>query len=167
MTAIEFNYQLHHNESKLYGFALTLVQAKEEASDLVQETFLKALTYREKFTHQTNFTAWLFTIMKNTFINQYRRKKISGNVVQRLDDQYQMPVDQNFKAASPFSHIAQSEITSAIESLDDELLEPFSLHYNGFKYREIADQMNLPIGTVKSRIFQARKKLMEMLADYR
>ena len=167
MTAIEFGYQLSQHESNLYGFAYSLAPDKSEARDLVQETYLKALTYRDKFRPHTNFKAWLFTIMKNTFINQYRRKKYISTVFDDTDESYLINKSIGPKSQTPQSYLEQGEIEKCIESLPAELFKPFQMYQQGFRYKEIAENMQIPIGTVKSRIFLARKKLVAMLADYR
>jgi RNA polymerase sigma-70 factor (ECF subfamily) len=126
---------------------------------------LKAITYRNYFTPQTNFRAWVFTIMRNLFINQYRRKSRSG---QLFDDSKEMFLlnnnadpDQN-----PINSYNLKEVNRQIANLDEEYKKPFEMHFEGFKYKEIAEQLDIPIGTVKSRIFVARKKLMELLPEF-
>jgi len=166
MTAIEFNHQLISLESKLSRFAMSLTSDKEEAHDLLQETYLKALSNRDKFIGYTNLKAWAFTIMKNTFINNYRRNIKENTIIDGTQDLYYInqPHDKGF--ISPESSYSEGEIEKAIDSLSDEFRIPFRMHIEGYKYKEIADELGLKIGTVKSRIFFTRQKLMLMLKDY-
>ena len=133
---------------------------------LLQETYLKAYKYYERFSEGTNFKAWLFKIMKNTFINNYRRKKKSKTIVDQSEDLYYLSnaKDQNDRNPSAIYHA--KEIIAEVNSMQAEYRVPFTMHSEGYKYKEIAEYLNLPIGTVKSRIFLARQKLMTSLADY-
>jgi len=166
MTAIEFNYQLTSLSSNLERFALSLTSNREDAKDLLQETFAKAISYREKFMDNTNLKAWTFTIMKNTFINNYRRASKSNTTFDNTDDLYYLNINKEGIGSSPESEYATKEINKAISELEDEFRVPFLMHTQGYKYKEIADELDLKIGTVKSRIFFTRKKLMEKLKDY-
>ncbi|MGE0566374.1 MAG: RNA polymerase sigma factor [Bacteroidia bacterium] len=167
MTAIEFNTRLVEERTSLKGFALSLTRNLEEAQDLLQETYLKALKYRSKFKESTNLRAWLFTIMKNTFINTYRRNSKTKQLMSKGDEHALIRAyNQNYYDHHN-SRISMKEIVAAIDKLDDNYKVPFIHSFNGFKYEEIAHKMNLPIGTVKSRIFHARKILMGQLAHYK
>jgi RNA polymerase sigma-70 factor (ECF subfamily) len=166
MTANEFSSELLRLEPSLERFALSLTTDRNRAKDLVQETYLKALTYRDKFEAFTNLKAWTFTIMKNTFINNYRRSKRERNTLDTTGDLNHISFIHEMRGNSPESHYSTQEITRAIEELDDDFRIPFEMHNAGYKYKEIADYMGLKIGTVKSRIFFTRKKLMEALHDY-
>ncbi|HEY0029684.1 MAG TPA: RNA polymerase sigma factor [Bacteroidia bacterium] len=165
MTAIEFNQQLINQRTPLRNFAYSLTSNSEEAQDLVQETFLKALKYRDKFADATNLKAWLYTIMKNTFINTYRRSVKTRQIITQTDDLSLVKPLNGSNGPDAESQINVKQINSAIEALDDEYKVPFTRYFDGFKYKEIADELDLPIGTVKSRIFLARKKLMASLKD--
>ncbi|HOW40627.1 MAG TPA: RNA polymerase sigma factor [Bacteroidales bacterium] len=166
MTQHEFNHSLIAMKSNLHRFALSLTSDRETALDLVQDTYLKAITYKDKFVDYTNLKAWVFTIMKNTFINNYRRNVKENTIIDGTQDLYYInqPHDKGF--ISPESSFSEAEIEKAIDSLSDEFRIPFRMHVNGFKYKEIADELGLKIGTVKSRIFFTRQKLMLMLKDY-
>jgi RNA polymerase sigma-70 factor (ECF subfamily) len=166
MTAVEFNYQLTNLSDNLERFALSLTSNSEDAKDLLQETFAKAITYRDKFEDNTNLKAWTFTIMKNTFINNYRRNVKANTTFDHTDDLYYLNLNHESGYDSPDSHYAAKEIQKSIDELSDEFRLPFVMHTQGFKYKEIAEKLNLKIGTVKSRIFFTRKKLMEKLQDY-
>lgn len=166
MTTQEFTKNLIGMKSNLHRFAMSLTSDRDSALDLVQDTYLKAITYKDKFVDYTNLKAWVFTIMKNTFINNYRRNVKENTLIDGTQDLYyiNMPHDKGF--ISPESSYAEEEIEKAIDSLSDEFRIPFRMHINGYKYKEIADELNLKIGTVKSRIFFTRQKLMLMLKDY-
>ena len=166
MTAIEFNYKLTSLKSNLERFALSLTSNIEDARDLLQETFTKAITYRDKFADNTNLKAWTFTIMKNTFINNYRRNVKANTTFDHTDDLYYLNSKSESSRENPDSNLSAKEIRSAINSLDDDFKVPFLMHTEGYKYKEIAEKLNLKIGTVKSRIFFTRKKLMEILQGY-
>jgi len=166
MTPYEFNTSLIGMRSNMQRFAMSLTSDRDTALDLVQDTYLKAITYKDKFVDYTNLKAWVFTIMKNTFINNYRRNVKENTIIDGTQDLYYLnqPHDKGF--ISPESIYAEGEIEKAIDSLDNEFKIPFRMHIEGFKYKEIADELGLKIGTVKSRIFFTRQKLMLMLKDY-
>jgi RNA polymerase sigma factor (sigma-70 family) len=165
MTALEFNYQVTNFSSKLKSFAINLTKDRDDAQDLFQETILKALKYRDKFVDPTNLKAWLYTIMRNTFINEYRRNKISKTMIDSSPNSYLMNSIAQPTIAAEMSLNLQ-EINGAIISLEEEYRVPFQLFVDGFKYKEISEELNLPIGTVKSRIFIARQKLMGQLKEF-
>jgi RNA polymerase sigma-70 factor (ECF subfamily) len=166
MTQFEFNNSLLEMKSNLQRFAMSLTSDRDTALDLVQDTYLKAITYKDKFVDYTNLKAWVFTIMKNTFINNYRRNVKENTIIDGTQDLYYInqPHDKGF--ISPESSFSESEIERAIDSLSDEFRIPFRMHVDGYKYKEIADELGLKIGTVKSRIFFTRQKLMLILKDY-
>jgi RNA polymerase sigma-70 factor (ECF subfamily) len=167
MTAIEFNTRIMNEKSSLKNFALSLTRNNDDALDLLQDTYVKAISYRSKFEDSTNLKAWLFTIMKNTFINAYRRNVKSRALIVKGDD---VALNRAFKQNSydhSESRLNAKEIIQHIERLDDDYKVPFTRYYNGYKYEEIAKELHLPLGTVKSRIFIARKTLMDALKHYR
>ena len=166
MTTLEFNHKLISIEDNIERFALSLTYNSEKAKDLLQETYLKALYYKDKYIEVANFKAWVFTIMKNTFINNYRKSFRENAIIDNTKDFLLTNNLEVSQIGSPFSELAYKEINGAINSLGDEFRVPFIMHTKGFKYKEIAETLNLNIGTVKSRIFWARKKLMETLNDY-
>jgi len=166
MTAVEFNYQLTNLSGNLERFAMSLTSNLEDAKDLLQETFAKAIAYRDKFEDNTNLKAWTFTIMKNTFINNYRRTIKANTTFDHTDDLYYLNLNNDSGGDNPDSQYSVKEIEKSINELSDEFRLPFIMHTQGYKYKEIADKLDLKIGTVKSRIFFTRKKLMEKLVDY-
>ena len=166
MTTIEFNYNLTALQKYLEIFARQLTGNEDDAKDLLQETFLKALLNRDKYVNQNNFKAWVYTIMKNIFINNYRRAKKSRTFIDQTDNLYHINSVNNDTEFNPESSIATKELTKGIESLDKDFRRAFDMYNDGYKYKEIADDLNLTIGTVKSRIFYSRKKIMETLKEY-
>ncbi len=164
---MSFESRLMNLQSNLLNFAMMLTSNRDDAYDLLQDTTLKALDNADKYTENTNFKGWVFTIMRNIFINNYRRVVRSATVIDQTEDLYHLNVSQDSGLATPEESYAASEITKAINSFPDEYRIPFSMHVAGYKYNEIAEQMNLPLGTVKSRIFFARKRLQVRFADYR
>lgn len=163
MSSVEFSRQLVDLRNPLFYFALSLTHDRDDASDLVQESMLRALTYSDKFRENTDFKAWIYTIMKNTFINAHRRNKRTGRVMEHVDRVRQQASLVETPATSE-SKIRMSEINGALGRLDDIFRTPFQMHHDGYKYNEIADELSIPVGTVKSRIHQARQRLMGMLS---
>jgi RNA polymerase sigma-70 factor (ECF subfamily) len=166
MTAVEFNYKLTGMQKHLEYFAKKLTNNDDDAQDLLQETFLKALLFKDKFVESTNLKAWLFTIMKNIFINNYRRNVRARTIIDTTDNLYHINSSDNYTSISPESEMSEKEILNEIQELSDDHRIPFEMHTQGFKYKEIAEELDISIGTVKSRIFFTRKKLMSGLEDF-
>lgn len=154
-------------QDNLLNFAYKLTSNRDDAYDLLQDTTLKALDNEEKYADNTNFKGWVFTIMRNLFINNYRRNSRAATIVDTTDNLYHLNLSQDSGLESPEESYGAQEITAAIGEFTDEYRIPFSMHVAGYKYSEIAKEMNLPLGTVKSRIFFARKKLQERFSNYR
>lgn len=166
MTAIEFNHQLMGMQSKLGFFAKSLTSDTEDAKDLLQETLYKALTNRDKFQGDKNLKAWVFTIMKNTFINNYRRNIRSNILIDSTDNSYYLNMRPESVFQSPEATHNEKEIRIAISELPEDYRLPFEMHTKGYKYKEIAEYLDQPLGSVKSKIFFARKRLMDRLKDF-
>lgn len=166
MASTTFQSNLMSLQANLLNFAYMLTSNRDDAYDLLQDTTLKALDNEDKYAEGTNFKGWVFTIMRNIFINNYRRGMRAATVVDTTDNLYHLNLSQDSGIESPEDTYGASEITAAINELAPEFREPFSLHVAGYKYNEIAERMNLPLGTVKSRIFFARKRLQQRFADY-
>ena len=160
MSSVEFQDRLNQLSSVLNTFAYNLTKNVEDAKDLFQETAFRALSNRDKFRPGTNFKAWLFTIMKNIFINNYRKKMKSNTIQDSTDNMYYIN-SGGMVGNQAESNIMMNELQRMIDNLDQTLRIPFVMHYEGHKYQEIADNLELPLGTVKSRIFFARKELKE------
>jgi RNA polymerase sigma-70 factor (ECF subfamily) len=166
MTAIEFNHKLLGLKDNLQYFAYSLTSNQDDAEDLIQDTYLKAITHKDKFDPTTNLKAWIYTIMKNTFINKYRKDTKVNTVIDNTKDLYYLNNSSISDGNAPETIYNSSELEKVIEALHDDHKIPFQMHFQGYKYKEIADYLNLSIGTVKSRIFFSRKKLMGKLADF-
>ncbi|MFV0419538.1 MAG: RNA polymerase sigma factor [Dysgonomonas sp.] len=162
-----FEDKLIDLQNNMMNFALTLTSNREEAKDLLQETTLRALDNKEKYYENVNFKGWVFTIMHNIFVNNYRRVVRSQTMIDQTENLYHLNMPQNSGFDTPEGAYTVAEIVKVINSFSDDYKVPFSMHVSGFKYEEIAQQLKLPIGTVKSRIFFARKRLQELLADYK
>ena len=167
MSNNDFNTELIGLSNSLELFALSLTRDDEDAKDLLQETMVKAITYRDKFVEKTNLKAWCYTIMKNTFINNYRRAIKANTIIDQTEDLYFLNSKRSEDGTIPDSALAYKEIRSKVDALEDDYRIPFEMHNKGYKYKEIADYLDLPIGTVKSRIFLARRRLMDQLKEYR
>lgn len=163
MTALEFNTRLNQMTPVLNSFAYNLTKSIEDAKDLFQETAFRAITNREKFRPGTNFKAWLFTIMKNIFINNYRKKVKANTIMDSTDNNYYINSGNIAINNQAGSNIMVKEIKGMIRGLDESIKVPFMMHYSGYKYQEIAEYLELPLGTVKSRIFFARKELKDLI----
>lgn len=140
---------------------------REEANDLLQETSLKALDNEEKYTAETNFKGWVYTIMRNIFINNYRKALRDQTYVDQTDNQYYLNQNFDIEGDSTEGSYDLKEMRRIVNALPKEYRIPFSMYVSGFKYREIADKLGLPLGTVKSRIYFTRQKLQEELKDFR
>jgi RNA polymerase sigma factor, sigma-70 family len=167
MGSKEFQTKLMAIQNNLLNFAFMLTSNRDNAYDLLQDTTLKALDNEDKYIDNTNFKGWVFTIMRNIFINNYRRVVRSATVIDQTEDLYHLNLSQDSGLETPEASFGAGEITDVINSFPDDYRIPFSMHVAGYKYNEIAEKMNLPLGTVKSRIFFARKKLQTRFADYR
>lgn len=166
MTQVQFNEALLGLRNKLHYYALSLTSDPERANDLLQETMLKALTYRDKFTQNTNFKAWLYTIMKNTFINDYRRNVKTRNTFDDSNNDFHLLFSKDKVFPAPDSFYNTKEILKTIDELEDEQRITFTMFIEGYKYKEIAEELDIPLGTVKSRIFFTRNKLKELLHEH-
>ena len=167
MATATFQTRLMDLQANLLNFAYMLTSNRDDAYDLLQDTTLKALDNSDKYVENTNFKGWVFTIMRNIFINNYRRVARSATVIDRTEDLYHLNLSQDSGIDSPEGSFAAQEITAAINEFPEKYRVPFSMHVAGYKYNEIADEMGLPLGTVKSRIFFARQQLQERFSDYK
>lgn len=161
-----FKNRLVGLQGNLLSFAYQLTSNREQAEDLLQDTTLKALDNEEKYVDNVNFKGWIFTIMRNIFINNYRQTVRKATVIDQTEDLYHLNISQDSGLDTPEGSFAVKEISTALNSFSDEYRIPFNMFVAGYKYNEIAEKMNLPLRTVKSRIFFARKRLREQLKDY-
>jgi RNA polymerase sigma factor (sigma-70 family) len=162
MSTVEFNQLLIGNTDKLKPYAITLTRDGEAAKDLLHDTLYRALANRDKYNEGTNIQAWLSTIMRNTFINNYRRKAREKKIFapDSRTALYYEPATNSLAE----SRLGNKEIQAAILTLPDIFRIPFCLYFEGYQYQEIADMMNIALGTIKSRIHLARKFLKDQIA---
>jgi RNA polymerase sigma factor (sigma-70 family) len=166
MSTLEFNYQVTVHSQTLKAHAYQFTKNIEDAEDLIQDTLLKALRYKDYFEEGTNFRGWLFTIMRNIFINGFKRRKLQQQHLQTATAQGKQLITGGSEN-SITGDLSAKEIIKAIDNLAIEYRKPFQMHIEGFQYEEIATEMGIPVGTVKSRIFHARQKLSKQLSDFR
>ena len=150
----------------LRNYALSLTHNMDETKDLVQETVLKAYRYQAKFQEGTNLRGWLYTILKNSFINNYRRDMKRNTFLDSTDNSYFIDLPSHKIDNDAETKFIRRDLDHAIDDLAFDLRVTFKLNTEGYKYHEIAEELQIPIGTVKSRIFIARKKLMDLLPEY-
>lgn len=167
MNNTEFNYQLNCNQKALRSFAFNFTKDHEDANDLVQDTMLKAINYAEKFKEGTNFRGWLYTIMKNTFINNYRRTVKSQSIISVSDEISSSKLRYSATSNTSEGKFILEDIHKALNKLEPEYQIPFIKYFEGFKYHEIAEMLCIPIGTVKTRIHVARQLLKNNLRMYK
>ncbi len=166
MKALNFNSEVKSATVVLKPHAIKLTRDMNDAEDLIQETIYRALSNEDKFQEGTNIRAWLFTIMKNIFINDYRKKIKRNTIIDTTDNLFFINTNSTVSNAGERTFV-MNDIKDALMKISHELRVPFLMHYKGYKYHEIAEQLNLPLGTVKSRIFFARKELKTLLEkDY-
>ncbi len=165
MANSDFNDMLLTNADFLKPFAINLTRDTEAANDLYQETLYKALANQEKYNTGTNIKAWLFTIMRNIFINNYRRKAKQKTIFDNTPNEFLLN-KQATVVNSAESELRVKEINTAIRQLPEIFKTPFMLYFDGYKYNEIAEVLNEPLGTIKSRIHFARKLLKEQISRF-
>ncbi len=167
MNALQFQKKLLSMQENMMNFAMMLTLNRDDAQDLTQDTTLKVLGNQEKFVDNINFKGWVLTVMRNIFINNYHKIVRTQTVIDQEADLYNLDVPQDSGFDSPDGSYDMQEITAAIEKLNDDLKVPFSMFVSGYKYSEIAENLDIPLGTVKSRIFFARQELQKNLKDFR
>ncbi len=166
MTQSEFSEQASALSSTLHSFAMRYTNDEEDANDLVQDTMMKAIKYYSKFEPGSNLKAWLFTIMKNTFINNYRRKTKTNALISQSDEISSVNLSYSATTNQGEGTLIMKDIKKALKSIPEAYSIPFISYFEGYKYQEIADELNIPIGTVKTRIHVARNLLKDYLKTY-
>jgi len=165
MTKEEFNHNYKENFIALTNFAKKLTRNNVEAEELVQQTALKAYKGLHTFKEGTSFKSWSFTILKNTFITNYNKRKKQGIVNNPIED-FSFALSNSYSVKNnATSQMRVKEIHSCIQTLSPKSKKPFLMHVEGYQYNEISDSLNIPIGTVKSRINFARTKLKTILNE--
>lgn len=165
MKTFNFDEELLTLQSDLKGFAYKLTADKHDAEDLLQETMLKALANKEKFCPGTNFKGWMYSIMRNTFINNWRVRRY-WEYPDILSDSDYLSLSRTDCFAFMDNIHDVKEIKATFKTLPKEHYDAFILYISGFKYREIAQKTGVSLGTIKSRIFHSRKKLKQLLSDF-
>ena len=155
-------------QGALYIYAYSLTSNIDDAKDLLQETLLKTFDNRDRYIENTNLKGWMLTIMKHIFINNYRRNSYTKRIIDKTEDIYSLnDLQKVVDTETPESLLEVQYINSIIATFSEEYKVLLSLLIAGLKYSEIAQTLNLSVGTVKSRIFYVRKKLQVILKDYR
>ncbi len=157
--------QLDSISSSLRAFSLKLTGNTNDAEDLYQDTALRIITNADKYRQGTNFKAWAVTIMRNIFINNYRKKVRRNMIIDQTPNNYYINSGDKTVENDGESNVAYNELMKMVDELPEDFRRPFMMAYQGFKYDEIAEQLGSPLGTIKSRIFFARKKLQKMYKD--
>jgi RNA polymerase sigma-70 factor (ECF subfamily) len=166
MSSVEFNELLLNNTEFLKPFAVTLTRDSEVAKDLLQETMYRALANKEKYNVGTNIKAWLYTIMRNIFINNYRRKSKQSTIFDSSPNEFLLNYNQVTTNNAAEGALKMKDMQFAIHRLPEIFRNPFILYFEGYKYHEIADLLTEPLGTIKSRIHFARKLLKVQINRY-
>jgi RNA polymerase sigma factor (sigma-70 family) len=166
MATLEFNQLLVSNAEFLKPFAITLTRDTETAKDLFQETLYRAIANKDKYNVGTNIKAWLYTIMRNIFINNYRRRVKQNTIFDSTPNEYLINLNQAVAANAAESKLRLKDIQLAVHKLPEIFRNPFLLYFDGFKYHEIAAMLHEPLGTIKSRIHFARKLLKSQINRY-
>ncbi len=167
MTNQEFTTKTNELNNLLFSFALRLTHSRQDAEDLMQETAIKAYKYRKNFAEGTNFKSWISTIMRNTFINQYRKRKTRRHLNQPTTEVTDNIISKNVIANSGEQNLRMQEMKRMMDSIGTIYSVPFLMFYRGYEYQEIAAELSIPIGTVKSRIFSARVKMKQLIGERR
>lgn len=166
MSTLEFNNLLLTNTEFLKPFAITLTKDNEVAKDLLQETMYRALANKDKYNAGTNIKAWLYTIMRNIFINNYRRKAKQNTIFDSTPNEFLLNYNQSAVANAAEGNLKLKDIQAAIHQIPQIFRTPFLLYFEGYKYHEIANLLHEPLGTIKSRIHFARKLLKEQITRF-
>ncbi len=156
------NHQFNQISNSLRAFSLKLTGNDVDANDLYQDTAYRIISNAEKFRPDTNFKAWAVTIMRNIFINNYRKKVRRGTILDQTPNNYYLNSGAKTIENDGETTMAYKELLKMVAKLPEEFKRPFWMAYKGYKYDEIAEELDAPLGTIKSRIFFARRKLRQM-----
>ncbi|MEM1214102.1 MAG: RNA polymerase sigma factor [Bacteroidota bacterium] len=164
LSKLQFQRELNNVRDIVFRFALKLTGDYQDAQDLWQESCIRAFRYREKFERGTNFKAWLSTIVRNSFVTNYRKRKRRRQISEPVETfdyalESKMMVPNEGEA-----NMRIQAIYHQLDQLSDLYRVPFLMHYQGYEYKEIAEKLSIPMGTTKSRIFTARRMLKQQLA---
>ena len=159
-----FQDSLREVEHKLFGFAMKLTKNEQGANDLFQETVYKAYANIEKFRTGSNFKAWITTIMYNTYVNQYRKRKRRKQVEAPVED-FSYALESKVYDQTADGKIMEDDLKEILDGLSGTYKQPLQMYVDGYKYKEISTQLEIPMGTVKSRINYARSILKERIRN--
>lgn len=157
--------QLYRISNSLRAFSLKLTGNNSDAEDLYQDTAVRIITNADKYNPGTNFKAWAVTIMRNIFINNYRKKVRRNMIIDQTPNNYYLNSGDQIVDNSGETNVTFNELMALVDTLPEDFKVPFMMAYEGFKYEEIAEELGSPLGTIKSRIFFARKKLQKLYED--
>ena len=164
MTSLD--QEIIDSQGYLKPMAMKLTHDSEEAKELLQETMVKAIRYKSKYKEGTNLKGWMYTIMRNTFITKYHRVINRYTAVDPNEEAYKWDqmgmVEENLALGS----LVIKDVQLAIHEIEEKFSKPFEMYFQGYKYKEIAETLHIPIGTVKNRIHQARTQLKQKLDSY-
>ena len=166
MSNAEFSLLLTENAEFLRPFAINLTKDHESAKDLYQDTLYRAISNKDKYNVGTNIKAWLYTIMRNIFINDYRKKAKQSVVLDNSPNDFLIDQTRTKVLNDGVTNLNLREVKQLIYDLPELFRTPFNLYFEGYKYNEIADELNEPLGTIKSRIHFARKILKQKIQRY-
>ena len=158
--------QLDRISASLRAFSLKLTGNNVDAEDLYQDTAYRIITNAEKYNPGTNFKAWAVTIMRNIFINNYRKKLRRNLIIDQTPNNYYLDSGTEMIPNDGETSVEFTELMGMVDTLPEDFRKPFMMAYEGFKYEEIAEELGSPLGTIKSRIFFARKKLQKLYDDF-
>ena len=166
MSTLEFNQLLVSTRPVMRGFAISFTRNVEDAEDLIQDTFLKAMRYKDHFAEGTNFKGWLYTIMRNVFLNNCKKQQLGRGIFQHNVTHETIAPSSSHADNNILRGINIKDIKAAINDLKEDIRIPFEMAFEGYHYDEISAKMGVPTGTIKSRIFNARKILMNRLKEF-
>jgi len=167
MTLVEFTAEVGRIAPELRSLTYRFTKDRDESKDLVQDTLLRALHYRRLYRRDTNLKGWLFTIMRNIYINNFNKTRLERATRDRTRDLPFLNIADDYTYRCPDGSAIMDEMWKEVNSIRKELREPFTMHLAGYLYEDIAEKLKIPLGTVKSRIFHARKEIQKKLPGYR
>ncbi|UKT65279.1 RNA polymerase sigma factor [Pedobacter mucosus] len=167
MDILNFNCDIYQYKQLLFDRAFAYTHDEDDAADLVQDTFVKAFRFSESFQSGTNVRAWLFTILKNTFLNHYYKIKRKKELVDSDGDLSYAQLASSASLNSGSSKFMMDDIQKALLCLPEDCRFCFCRYFEGYKYHEISAELNIPLGTVKTKIHTARLILKKLLKSYR
>ncbi|SDZ80639.1 sigma-70 family RNA polymerase sigma factor [Pedobacter hartonius] len=166
MENMPFDYRILTYKTNLHNFAISFTKNLDDANDLVQDTYVKAIKYANLYNEGTNLKAWLYTILKNTYFNNYRRNTTRSKIFTVTEDYHSHQLLKSSTTNAGVETLINEDINKALSMLPEDYSIPFLRYFEGYKYQEIAEEFSIPIGTVKTRIHMARKILKSKLKMY-